>query len=1207
MEDQFEINVRGMTCQSCVRAIQSALGGMQGLISINVSLEQNKAFIRRKVINGSESDKDRMAARMLYVSAIEDCGFDADLVAVTSSSSATTTTSTTSTTTSTTVSSNGNGHPSGLQLVETKFDVEGMTCQSCVKAIRGALDDLDGVVSADVELHPGSATVRYDSDIVTAEQIKERIEDCGFDEAIHHKRAMPSTAGQRQSQPAASLEGAKCATLEVNGMTCASCVATIERGLHGTAGIVSVTVSLLAQQAVVWYQPSIITDYEVGSAIESLGFEARLLSDIRQGKVELNVYGMTCASCVGTIERELKKLNGIQSVCVTLMTESAIVEYDPQTIGVRDIVRSIEQLGFDAMVRTSDSSTQIESLQRTKEIIEWRKALLRTLAFGIPVFILAKVLPHFSSAEKPIPVIDVTLFNSAVTVGHVIQLLLTIPVQFGVGRQFYSRSYKALTHGSATMDVLVAVGTSAAFFFSVFMIIFAFVSPYHIKPKLVFETSVMLICFVSIGRYLENRAKSSASSALSKLMSLTPTFTTLVEGLIPENSSPDKLTTESSIAITNERKIPTELVQTGDALRVFPGERIPADGFIIEGSSGVDESMVTGESVPINKVKGDSVLGGTVNCGGGNFIMRATRVGADTTLAHVVKLVQDAQSTKAPIQQIADTVSGYFVPMVLVLGFITFVAWMIVCFAIKNPDSLPEMIKMEKEAARDSSGYFIASLKLAVAVIVVACPCALGLSTPTAVMVGTGVGAQLGILIKGGEPLEAAHNVDTIVFDKTGTLTKGQMSVSDCRLIDGNDVLIRRRLLIAIGAAESRSEHPIGRAIANYIKADLNLSQNGHIGSSAGTNNSTAFPFAHVDKFEASAGSGIRALVNVTESPMPVPVDVIVGNQNWLENQGIKVPAAWRSMRGELEVMGKTVVLAACNGSFIGCIAVADVIRPEAPAVIYSLRELGYRIIMVTGDQRRTANAIARECGISEVHAGVLPAGKTALIRSLQTYTAPGDPPRQQFGSNDSAASKAKTRVVAMVGDGVNDSPALAAANVGIAVSSGTDVAMEAASIVLMRADLADIVTALDLSQHIFRRIRWNFVWATSYNLVGIPLAMGVFLPWNVSIPPMWAGAAMALSSVSVVCSSLLLKLYKRPVLAEPPSGWLSDVATADAQHLTVEDGAPSQGSWFTGERSRRDGWILGGITRVFDTALNYMRPQRYQRLVNENDAYSRV
>ncbi|KAJ1979200.1 Cu(2+)-transporting P-type ATPase [Dimargaris xerosporica] len=1092
------ICIETMTCQSCVKAVAGALQALPGVIDYDVVLADNAATITY----------DPSAVKPATIKArIEQCGFD-----VFDRSSST--------------SPFPPAHVD--EPAQVTLTVKGMTCQSCVQSVTQAVQALAGVQAVNVSLAQESAQIQYHRHALTLSGLVKAIEQCGFDvfnsasarnidspgtsmspavdegDGAGHaltfvrKPSHPSPAtDQAQLLPSAAQSsaldpGLAQAQLEVRGMTCASCVASIESAIQGLSGVSAITVSLLAQRATVTYDPDLITDFEVAEAINNIGFDASLLSEANNGHIELQIFGMTCASCVGSIERDLTALSGIIRVAVNLATERATIEFDQNTIGVRTIVDHIQSLGFDAVVADSSTSAQLESLQRTKEVLEWRSALVKAMVFGIPVVLLAKLVPHIAVLARFYHL----MLLPGLPLGKLLECALTIPVQFSVGRRFYVASYRALRHGNTTMDVLVALGTSLAFFFSLFMMIRSLFHPNHPEPSVFFETSAMLIAFVTLGRYLENMAKGSTSTALSKLMSLTPSSATLVDW-----DATQQLT-------SNERPIATELVQRNDYLKVFPGEKVPADGVVVFGASDVDESMVTGEAVPLAKTAGSTVIGGTVN-GTSTFVMQASRVGNDTTLAQIVKLVEEAQTHKAPIQAFADLVARYFVPVVISLGLVTFLAWMVICNATHH---LPAIFQ------DPNTHHFIVCLQLAVSVIVVACPCALGLSTPTAVMVGTGVGAQNGILIKGGESLEVANRITKVIFDKTGTLTTGKLEVEDFALGAQTNTaweispeastppstagLSAHDILWLAGAAEANSEHPLGHAVAAYVRRLLKVDQFTSV----------------VQSFSAVPGQGIECTLSKCTLPsgqaLTAPVHVTIGNQALLNQHHCTVPAAFEPVKARQQRQGRTVVLVALDGQFMGYLALADTIRPETRPVVHTLQQMGLAVAMVTGDQELTARAIARQCLIDEVHAGVSPHGKAEIIR-------------QQRGCG-------KGHVIAMVGDGVNDSPALATADVGIAVATGADVAMEAAHMVLMKADLTDVVTALDLSRTIFRRIKLNFVWATMYNLVGIPVAMGVLLPWGIMLHPMMAGAAMAFSSVSVVCSSLLLKLYQRPICKAP-------------------------------------------------------------------------
>lgn len=900
-----------------------------------------------------------------------------------------------------------------------------------------------------------------------------------------------------------STDLAMTTQLKVQGMTCGSCVAAIENGLKGQAGIYSIKVALLAERAVVEYDPASWTPEKLAEEIEDMGFEAQPIKPVLADTITIQIYGMTCASCVHSIETSLSNTPGILSASVSLATERTNITFDPLVIsGARDIVDLITEIGFDATLSSDENNlVQLRSLARTKEVQEWRNSFRRAAYLAVPVFFLSMIFPMIPFLR---PLVNFRLLTG-IYLGDLACLFLTIPVQFGVGWPLYKSAFRAISHRAATMDVLVVFGTSASFTYSIAAMLLAPLTSdplYH--PKVFFETSTMLITFVTFGRYLENLAKGKTSAALSKLMSLAPSQATLY--------------TDAPIC-TVEKKVPTELIQVGDTVKIVPGDKIPADGTLLRGASVVDESMITGEAIPVDKVTGSNVIGGTVN-GSGTFDMLVTRAGKDTALSQIVHLVEEAQTSKAPIQAFADTVAGYFVPIVISLGLVTFFGWMIISYSFSN---LPAIFD-EKGASK-----FMVCLKLCISVVVVACPCALGLSTPTAVMVGTGVGAQNGILIKGAGPLEASHRVDRIVLDKTGTITIGKLSVGGVCWADRGgpegEVVMQgsetskveewqRDAILLLAATETKSEHPVAKAVAKWGLSSLGL-------QSVPSN-------VEVSAFESVTGSGVRCTITgnfpyLSPSQSVSTHTVLVGNATFLANSHISLSPSQTQYKNREEALGRTCVLLAIDSSFACVVSLSDTVKPEARQAIEGLRWMGIHVILVTGDQQATANSIAAEVGIpvEDVHAGVSPNGKRAIVERLQ---------------KEGAGHR-----VAMVGDGINDSPALAIADVGIALCTGTDIAIEAADIILMKSDLLDVVAALDLSRRIFRQIRLNFLWATIYNLIGIPLAMGLFLPWGIHLHPMLAGAAMAFSSVSVVCSSLTLRWWRRPRIARHVGDTLGD------------------------------------------------------------------
>tara|TARA_Y100000310_G_scaffold345277_1_gene463347 strand:+ start:1827 stop:3998 length:2172 start_codon:yes stop_codon:yes gene_type:complete len=720
-------------------------------------------------------------------------------------------------------------------------------------------------------------------------------------------------------------------------------------------------------------------------------------------KTTLQVTGMHCASCAANIETTLNKEKGVSKVSVNFGTAKAIVEHDSALIGDAKLIELIKGIGFSAEVLTEADTLKDSNFQQ-KEVNYFKKRFLFSLIFAIPAFIIGMV---FMWMGIMIPYNDYILW------------VLATPVQFIVGWQFYKGTWSALKNKSANMDSLIALGTSAAYFFSVYLVLFSPGSGQY------FETSAILITLVIMGKYLESIAKGRTSEAIKKLMQLSP---------------------KTANVQRNGKfvSIPIDDVKVGDIIMVKPGERVPVDGIIIEGTSSVDESMVTGESIPIEKKKGSEVLSATINKHG-SFTFKATKVGANTTLSRIIKLIDDAQGQKAPIQRFADTVSKYFVPIVILISILTFIAWFFIFSA-------------------ELSFALIAS----VAVLVIACPCSLGLATPTAIMVGSGKGAQNGILIKGGEALETAHKLDYVILDKTGTITKGKPEVTDI-ISFGKDVL-------KIAASlEKASEHPLADAI---VKKANNM------------------VLGKVSWFKAVPGHGVTGTINSQK--------YLLGNKKLMQVNKVDISEHLTKIT-ELESQGKTVMVLSDSKTVLGLICVADTLRETSKQAVKALQDLGAEVYMITGDNELTAKAIASSVGITNVFAEVLPKDKLGYVKKLQE----------------------KGRV-AMVGDGINDAPAIAQADIGIALGSGTDVAMETGNIVLMQNDLLDVPNSIKLSQITMRKIKQNMFWALFYNTLGIPAAAGILYPftgWLLS--PILAGAAMAFSSISVVTNSLLLKRMK--------------------------------------------------------------------------------
>lgn len=1128
------VKVGGMTCGACTSAVESGFKDVEGVGTVSVSLVMERAVILH--------DPNRVTTAQIQ-EIIEDRGFDAEVLATDLPSPM----------------FNRNGYLYDVEeededeedaqaFTTTTLAVEGMTCGACTSAVEGGFKDVPGVKHFSISLLSERAVVEHDASILSAETIAEIIEDRGFGATVlKSEKAVANKALKTGRESAGKKERIATTTIAIEGMTCGACTSAVEGGFKNLDGLVQFNVSLLAERAVIIHDPSKLPSEKIVEIIEDSGFDARLISTLitasnhssTSAMAQFKIFGVRDAAAASSLEAKLQSAPGINSASVSLATSRASISYQPNITGLRALVELIEAEGYNALVSDNDdNNAQLQSLAKTKEITEWRDAFRTSLAFAIPVFIIGMVIPML------IPAADfgsVVAFVPGLYLGDILCLILTIPVQFGIGKRFYISAYKSLKHSAPTMDVLVVMGTSAAFFFSVGAMIVSVTLPPHTRPSTIFDTSSMLITFISLGRYLENRAKGQTSKALSRLMSLAPSMATIyadpiaadkaAEGwdLPISESTEAKAESSQESGSSVEKLIPTELIQVNDIVILRPGDKIPADGTVTRGETYVDESMITGEAKPVQKKKGSVLIGGTVN-GAGRVDFRVTRAGRDTQLSQIVKLVQDAQTTRAPIQRIADMIAGYFVPSILCLGFLTFTAWMVLSHVLLHP---PQIF-----VDGASGGKFMVCVKLCISVIVFACPCALGLATPTAVMVGTGVGADNGILVKGGAALETATKITQIVLDKTGTLTVGKMIVAKSKVVptwENNEW--RRKLWWSIlGLAEMGSEHPIGKAILAGAKEQLGLGPEGTIDGSIGD-------------FQAIVGKGISAFVEPATSAERTRYRILIGSVGFLRDNNIIVPeedievseesnvkAAAAASASKQPSSGTTNIFIAIDGSYTGHLCLADTVKDSAKATIIALHRMGIKTAIVTGDQLSTALAVAHVVGIppENVYAGVSPDQKQDIIRRLQ-----------QQGE-----------CVGMVGDGINDSPALATADVGIAMASGTDVAMEAADVVLMRPnDLMDVPASIALARSIFTRIKMNLSWACLYNLVGLPFAMGLFLPLGWHLHPMAAGAAMAASSVSVVCSSLLLKLWRRP-------RWMEEI-------LLQEKG---------GLKKRGKGWGMGGL-----------------------------
>ncbi len=803
--------------------------------------------------------------------------------------------------------------------------------------------------------------------------------------------------------------------LPVEGMSCASCVARVEEGLQKTPGVTAAQVNFASERASVAFDPKRISVEDLVAAVHGSGYA------VPRERLVIPISGMSCASCVEKVEAALRATDGVLQASVNLAREQAAVEFVPGVATPEALRRAVRDAGYDALA-PEEGTVDREAQRRARELAALRTRLIGAALLSIPI--LWGSLPHMG----------VEIWGPAVLHSWTVQFLLATPVQFWAGWRFYRGMWAALRHGAADMNTLIAVGTSAAYLYSA-AATFApqWFTGGGLEPMVYYETASIIIVFILLGRYLEALAKGRTSEAIRRLIGL-------------------QARTARIVRDGQEVDVAVEDVAVGDVVVVRPGEKIPVDGVVLSGSSTIDESMITGESMPVEKGEGAEVIGATLNRTG-TFRFRATKVGRDTALAQIIRLVEQAQGTKAPIQRLADRVAAYFVPAVIVIALVTAAVWL----AFGPPPALT---------------YALLNF---VAVLIIACPCALGLATPTAIMVGTGRGAEAGILIRGGEALEVAHRITAVVLDKTGTLTRGAPAVTDIVSADGYE---RATLLRLVGSAERGSEHPIGEAIVARAHTD-------------------GLALGEATAFEAIPGHGIAATVDGHR--------VLAGNTALMARHG--VPLDGLGARADvLAGEGKTPMLVAIDGRPAGVISVADTLKRNSREVVAALQRMGLQVVMLTGDNRRTAEAIAEQVGIKRVLAEVKPDEKVAHIETLQ----------------------GEGHVVAMVGDGINDAPALARADLGIAIGAGTDVAIESAGIVLIGDDLRGVLSAIALSRRTMRTIRQNLFWAFAYNVALIPVAAGVLYPLTgMLLSPVLAALAMAASSVTVVSNSLRLRAYR--------------------------------------------------------------------------------
>jgi len=806
-------------------------------------------------------------------------------------------------------------------------------------------------------------------------------------------------------------------------MTCASCAKTVEKTAKKLQGVSEANVNFATEKLNITFDDSKVTVKDIQAAVEKAGY--KLLSEAVSKTMKIE--GMTCASCAKNIEKATRKLNGVTESNVNFATEKLTISYEPNLVKVSEIKKAIEKAGYKAI--EEETSVDADKERKEKEIKSlWRRFVISAI-FTAPLLYMAMGHMFGEALGIKLPeIIDPMMnpWNFAI-----VQLILVTPPMI-VGYKYFTVGFKSLFRGSPNMDSLIAIGTSAAFIYGIYAIVQIYGGDGEYANELYFEAGGVILTLITLGKYLESVTKGKTSEAIKKLMGLAPKTAIIIRD-------------------GKEVEISIEDVEVGDVIVVKPGEKMPVDGEVIEGTTAVDESMLTGESMPVEKNIGDNIIGASINKNG-SIKYKATKVGKDTALAQIIKLVEDAQGSKAPIAKLADVISGYFVPVVIVLSIVSALAWYFL--------------------GGESTVF---ALTIFISVLVIACPCALGLATPTAIMVGTGKGAENGVLIKSGVALETTHKIKTIVFDKTGTITEGKPKVTDIVTANG---ISENDLLQLTASAEKGSEHPLGEAIVKGAE-DKGLE------------------FKKLDSFNAIPGHGIEVTIDGKE--------ILAGNRKLMIERNISLENL-ESTSNKLAEEGKTPMYVAINNKIAGIIAVADTVKENSKRAIEKLHLMGIEVAMITGDNRRTAEAIAKQVGIDRTLAEVLPQDKANEVKKLQS----------------------EGKKVAMVGDGINDAPALAQADIGIAIGSGTDVAMESADIVLMRSDLMDVPTAIQLSKSTIRNIKQNLFWAFGYNTLGIPVAMGVlYIFGGPLLNPMFAAAAMSLSSVSVLANALRLKRFK--------------------------------------------------------------------------------
>lgn len=959
---------------------------------------------------------------------------------------------------------------------EVVLIVRGMTCASCVNAVVGQVEALEGVSSCDVSLVTSECKVVSEDSIAT-DGIIEAVEDCGFDcELIREKSMAPALCR---------------GFIGIKGMTCSSCVATVTKQLEAIEGVSDVDVSLMTEECTVVFDPQLVAIEDIKETIDDCGFDGTVFSsepvggaDSRAKYVDLRLLGFNSKDD-NELDQLTDKLRGFKQdnagiLDMALNTEDYClsVHFDTQIIGIRKIIDILESLGINAVVDVSfDKHTQLNLLTKASEIRYWKSACVKSCIVAFVTMVLYMGLPALFPSlmkDKIFPYSSVGAVNG-LYYRDIIGFFLASYVQFVIGATFYKSAWASLKHYAGTMDTLVCFSTTCAYLFSLYSMTECIVSPPASGklPKVIFDTSVMIVAYISIGKYLENKAKSKTSTALSKLISLTPSSCIIVD------KDDDSITQEIGI----------ELLEVGDIAMVKPGAKIPSDGIVTKGISEVDESLMTGETNLVVKEIGSVVTGGTIN-GSGLIYFEVTSVGDDTKLANIIKVMKNAQLKKASIQRYTDYVASIFVPTVLILSLLTFIVWT----SLTRSEKIISKLSIFGET---SESRFYMCLQIATSVVIVACPCALGLATPTAIMVGTGVASENGVLIKGGDVLEKFNEVNTFVFDKTGTLTTGHMTVQ--QFVGNAEMIENLFYLECIERAEALSDHPVSKAVVKYCRDLLGESFEG--------------TSMIIEDEQLITGKGIKCTVKAADKTLRITV----GNKSLMDEDSL---GEFWQMYGRAGPC--TVTYLAIDDKVCGRFELLDEVKSDAKDVIRYLRNNNYEVFMVTGDTHKSAMKVAEMVDIppNNVYSEVTPDGKSQTVEYLRE----------------------EGRVIAFIGDGINDSLALVTSDLGIAISSGTEVAIEAAGIVILNdpdtdePTLKGVVNALDLSIRTFRRVKLNLFWALCYNVFMLPIAMGILVPWGITLQPMVAGLAMAFSSVSVVVNSLMLKWWKAPELTSKNS-----------------------------------------------------------------------